>query len=199
MKKTIIYLSGWIIIAGLLAANFYLLSHFLNLNYIKWFIKQGAFISIITGLVYIFREKETYDTGLISNHPFEFLGAQLQVLGMLFLALGDALKGSHITNFNQLVDSIITQLILIPLAIILICWFLIVTPCQFLVFFICGAPSRLFQTSEMSRLIEVTQSSDNEDKLPQKRSFVLDIKKKPFETTNAISALVLFILGQILF
>jgi len=199
MKKAVIYISGWLVIAGLLATNYYLFNHFLKLSYIKWFIEQGTFISIITGLVYIFREKDTKDLGLISDHPFDFLGAQLQVLGMLFLALGDGLKGSRGSKFHLQVDSIITLIIFLPLSVILIGWFLIVIPCQYLVYFICGAPSRFFQTSNTARIIEASSLSVKEDEQPQKTSFELDIKKKPFEFTNAIAALVLFILSQILF
>ena len=197
MKKAAIYFSGWIVIASLLALNYFLFNHFLKLNYSKWFIEQGAFISIITGLVYIFREKEIKDLGLISDHPFDFLGAQLQVLGMLFLALGDGLKGSRPNKFHLQIDSIITQLILLPLAVIIICWFLIVIPCQYVVYYVCGAPSRLFQTSNIERTVETSLPSDKDEKLHKKSSFVLDIKKKPFEFTNALAALILFILGQI--
>jgi hypothetical protein len=198
MKKAAIYFIGWVIIASLLIFNFFLFNHFLKLNYFKWFIAQGAFISIITGFVYIFREKDTRDLGLISDHPFDFMGAQLQVLGMLFLALGDGLKGSRVTKFHLQVDSILTQLILLPLAVILICWFLVVIPCQYVVYFICGAPSRLFETSNLVRTVESSLPSDKEEKLLQKTSFALDIKKKPFEFTNTLAALVLFVLGQIL-
>lgn len=198
MKKAAIYFIGWVIIASLLIFNFFLFNHFLKLNYFKWFIAQGAFISIITGFVYIFREKDTRDLGLISDHPFDFMGAQLQVLGMLFLALGDGLKGSRVTKFHLQVDSILAQLILLPLAVILICWFLVVIPCQYVVYFICGAPSRLFETSNLVRTVESSLPSDKEEKLLQKTSFALDIKKKPFEFTNTLAALVLFVLGQIL-
>ena len=198
MKKAAVYFIGWLIIASLLGLNYFLFNHFLELNYFKWFIAQGAFISIITGFVYIFREKDTKDLGLISDHPFDFMGAQFQVLGMLFLALGDGLKGSQITKFHLLVDSILTQLILLPLAVILICWFLVVIPCQYVVYFICGAPSRLFETSNLVSTVKSTLPSDTEDKPNQKRSFTLDIKKKPFEFTNTLAVLFLFILGQIL-
>jgi hypothetical protein len=85
----------------------------------------------------------------------------------------------------------------LPLAVIIICWFLIVIPCQYVVYFICGAPSRLFQTSSIERTVETSLPSDKDEKLHKKSSFVLDIKKKPFEFTNALAALILFILGQI--
>lgn len=202
MKGIIFYLIGWVIFAALFRANLYLFEYFLKLNYYQWFIKQGAFISIITGLIYFFKAeatKESNDIGLISGHPLDFLGAHMQLLGLLFLALGSGLKGSRITKFHLFVDLIITLSIILPLAILLVGWLFVILPCQYMVYFICGAPSRLFQTSESSTLVKATSLSTKDGKAPQKTKFIIDIKTKPFEFTNALAAFILYILGQFLF
>jgi hypothetical protein len=202
MKKIIPYLIGWVILALLFIANYYVFSHFLKLNYYQWFIEQGALISTITGLVYFLRDevtRESKDIGLISTHPLDFLGAHFQLLGLLFIALGASLKGIRITKFHLLIDFIITILIVFPLVIILVLWCLVIIPCQYLLYFICGAPSRVFHTSATTTSVEATTPSTKDGESPQKESFVIDIKTKPFQFTNAIAAIVLFILSQILF
>ena len=202
MRNIIRYLVGWVIFALLFIANYYLFHHFLKLNYYHWFIEQGAFISIITGLVYFFRDdvmKEPEDVGLISDHPMNFLGAHLQLLGLLFITLGAGLIGRRNIKFYLMIDFIIALIIIAVLAIILIAWFLIVIPCQSLLYFICGAPSRVFQTADTTTLVEVTTPSTSDSLPPQKGSFIIDIRTKPFELTNTIAALVLFTLSQILF
>ena len=196
MKKVLVYFLGWVCIGMLFAGNYFVFNHFLELNYYQWFLKQGSIISIITGLIYFFREEAAgkgEDIGLISDHPFEFLGAHFQVLGLLFLAMGNGIIGRRVTTFHLFVDSLIAYILIFLLAISMIGWFLILIPCQFLVTFICGAPARIFHTSAATTSITSTNPSTSE-----KRSFNLDMKTKPFEFTNALTALFLFVLSQFL-
>lgn len=196
MKKVLIYFLGWLSLGLIFVANYFVFNHFLELNYYQWFIRQGSIISIITGLIYFFREEAAgkgEDIGLISDHPFEFLGAHFQVLGLLFLAMGDSIKEVRVTTFHIFIDSLIAYTLIFLLAISMIGWFLILIPCQFLVTFICGAPARIFHTSGSTTSITSTKPSTSE-----KRSLNLDMKAKPFEFTNALAALFLFVLSQIL-
>lgn len=196
MKKILLYLFGIAIFVGWVIANYFLFNHFLKVNYFKWFIENGSFISIITGVIYIFRDEFKDDIGLISDHPLDFLGAQMQVFALFLLPIGNGIKGSKTTN---IIDRIITLIIILPLIVICIVWFLVVIPCQYFLFFICGAPSRLFETSKIVTSVERNSKNKKNDSHIEKSKFTLDIKEKPFEFTNSIAALVLFVLSQVLF
>jgi len=207
MKSIFVYFSGLVIISGMLLLNWYVFSRFFSLNYFEWFLKNGTIISIITSLVAIIKtedllggkDEKKKDVGLISDHPVDFLGAHFQRLGLYFDVLAITFSGVKPHKPHLKIDFFITSLLLLVLVIVQLIWFLVVIPAQYVIYFFCGAPSRIFNTSEATAQVSAFRPSKINQSKENSRTFIIDIKEKPIEFTNAIAAVFLFIINQIIF
>jgi len=136
-------------------------------------------------------------TGLLSPHPFVYLAACLQVIGLPIYSLGTQIKENkgRASWFDYLLTSI---WVFILLASILV-WFVIVVPVQYAVYLICGAPIRFMLASDRLPIATFAGTQllpdeiDRRETVPQGWENV-SISKSPVSMTNMLGALLFGIL-----
>lgn len=78
---------GLAVIGGLVALNGLVFSAWLDTEYVRWYLDNGAAITLVFGLVTLAWGDLNSQTGLISAHPAEYVGASLGVVGVPWFAL----------------------------------------------------------------------------------------------------------------
>ena len=78
---------GLAVIGGLVALNGVAFSAWLDTEYVRWYLDNGAAITLVFGIVTLAWGDLNSETGLISAHPAEYVGASWAALGVPWFAL----------------------------------------------------------------------------------------------------------------
>jgi hypothetical protein len=129
-----------LLIIGLIFLNRWLFRIWFDIDYIRWYLDNGALFSIVFGFVGLAGAKPDESIGLISLNPARYLEAVFDLTTWPLLAASEALDSS------QYGRSLANSLLLVPLSFILlggVILFLIVgAPLQYFIHAVCGAPGR---------------------------------------------------------
>lgn len=199
-RHLLTFFAGLGILLGLSIINNWIFMTWFNTTYPKWYLANGALIGLVSSVASLAWGDLNKHAGLISAHPFGYMGACLQLVGLPIYTIGTHLKGPRnqpetISLFDQLV-TILFMFILVGFVII---WFVVIVPLQYFVFLICGAPARAFSHSSrqvIARLkgsqLEIQEFNTNE-KVPE-GWWSANLGQKPFAVTNLFVILFLLII-----
>jgi hypothetical protein len=138
-------------------------------------------------------------TGLISPHPFNYLGACLQLVGLPVYTLGTHLRSN---KDEQRTLALFDLILIIPLLLVLVAamvfWLVVIAPPQYFVYLISGAPARILSQSKRQPIAQlkgaqlaVTEIGSSE-RIPE-GWWSVSISQKPVAITNLFASLLFFI------
>lgn len=200
IKRLLVFIAGLAILIGLLVVDSWIFSHWLHTTYLQWCLENGLSIGVVTSLVSLaWDEMEESHTGLISPHPFHYIGSCLQLVGLPTYALGTHLKGNKVFSGPQAVfDFILTVPFFLILVGVMIIWIVVVVPFQYFVYLICGAPVRCMSLSKRQPIAQLKGTQVNvreiskDEKAPE-GWWSASIIRKPIAITNLFGSLFFLI------
>ncbi|MHA2247195.1 MAG: hypothetical protein ACXADY_19775 [Candidatus Hodarchaeales archaeon] len=193
---------GVCIVVVLITLNFFLFQMLLGLNYFIWYVENGAFISIFMGLFALNWKKLKSTEGLLSSHPLEYFATCFKLAAIFSFSMSkfsspyqeeEKKKDSKITiAFDDMISSIWVLTMLGGLFV----WILIISPLNYLVTIISGAPARRYirgATGEI--LVEETKDKtiiDTRWSIKREEDISISFIGRPFAYTQALTALFLW-------
>lgn len=197
------FVLGCVALLVLFAVNQWIFWELFDIAYWRWYLKNGAAIGLISAIVFkVWGDMLDKHTGLISSHPLDYLGACFQLIGLPIFVLGTQIK-SFTTRLigPDWLDYLLT-IVWLPILIgSMFVWFVVVVPLQYLVYLVCGAPTRLTFMSvrqPIARLkgtrLEVEETRRGE--VPE-GWWDASISRKPIAVTNLLAALLLWIVSRV--
>lgn len=202
-------LPGWslglVVIGGLVLLNAYAFPRWLNISYVDWYLASGSQIGLLTSVLALSWGDMNKHVGLISAHPLDFVGSNLQLIGLALSEIG-TLVGSEAAGLRRrtLLDVVLTAVIMGMVVFALIAWLLVVVPVQYFVYLVCGAPGRVFATADRrvaAVFIAGTQLQTKVlrpgDVLP-KGWWLASIASKPVTATGMFASLFFVLLNKFL-
>jgi hypothetical protein len=133
-----------VIIASLLALDNYLFQRWLGLSHWQWYLANGSLISAGLAIFSVAWGDLNKNAGLISARPLDYIGAQLQLVGLPLVSFGAQFRSAPGDRYRA---SLLDTLLSIPLVLLLIVfcfvYLLVIVPPQYFVFLLCGAPARV--------------------------------------------------------
>jgi len=203
-------LLAYLAIPALLLFNTWLFRAVLDLDYYGWYLDDGALIAVTTGFIALIWEELEGSSGLVSLNPVAYFGAALQVAGVLLYSVGTGQKApirqqvaearSAGTRVGILWDAVAsTGLALMILAAVIV-WIVVVTPMQWVVMVLAGAPVRRQLRGGLRRTVverRGSQITTEPGAGPQPGGTLIDVTlaRKPVAVTQALTALVVFVLN----
>lgn len=199
MQRALTVLAGLGIIVTLLALDHWLFITWFHTPHLHWYLTVGASISLVSSVVSMAWGDLEKQRGLISAHPFTYIGAALQLVGLPLYTLGTHLR-SHAgePRTRPTVDLLLT----IPLVLMLVgamaVWLVVIAPPQYVVYLLCGAPARMFSQSTRRPIahLQDTQLAVAEIATHEKTPdgwWNIGLSQKPVAVTNLFTSLFLFI------
>jgi hypothetical protein len=200
-KGFLLLIAGLGILLMLAAFDHWLFTSQLNTTHLKWYLKNGALIGLVTAVVSLSWGDTNKHTGLLSAHPFTYLGACLQLVGVPIFVLGTHLRrGEGRTEAHSPFDAWITVVLVLILTGMIFIWLIVVVPLQYFIYLICGAPARFFSGSRRRAIaclkngrLDITEIG-KEDKTPE-GWWDASLASKPVAITNLFQALLVLILN----
>lgn len=205
IQRLLLFIAGLAILIVFLAVDYWIFSNWLNTTYIQWCLANGLSISLVTSLVSLaWDNMEEAHTGLISPHPFTYIGSCLQLVGLPIYALGTHLRGNKVMSEPQAVfDFILTVPFFLILVGVMIIWIVVVVPFQYFVYLICGAPVRFMLLSKRQPVAQLkgTQLTVYEivsDEKTPEGWWNASVIRKPIAITNLFVSLFFLILNLLI-
>ncbi len=209
--RTVIALSAIV----LLIAGNYLVFRALENDYLRWYVRNGATIGAITALLAIAWGELDKNTRLISPNPRYYVAACLIVVALPIIVLGNQLqsvgqlmqdrsKKLSLAGLALLLDAILMLPFLLVLFGLLVLWFLVIVPIQYVLFSVCGSlPRALLQSPNriVARQLEgfsfQTRQTGKEENVPD-GWWDASLERRPVTLTALFSSLVLLALKSVL-
>ena len=200
----------YLAIPFLIAVNWFLFRRFAPTGYFVWYLKNGSIISLATGFLGLFWDLEKRKE-LISLDPVEYFSTCIKITGGFLVSLGTHLrtpndeqqKTSLKTIAPDLWDNF-ASLSLVPIVVVLvILWVLVVAPLNYLLTLISGAPARRALRHQLRRAVAFEEGNQlSVEEWNPKAPLPSDVEdvsfaRKPFATTQAVNALVLWVASEI--
>ena len=195
MRTFLTALLGLVIIAALLALDNYLFQRWLGLSHWQWYLANGSLISAVLAIFSIAWGDLNKHTGLISAHPLDYIGSQLQLVGLPLLSLGAQFSPDPGGPGRR---SLLDLLLSIPLVLLLIVfcfvYLLVIVPPQYFVFLLCGAPARIIAKSSRRVAAQMRGSQVTVEETPAGQAAPEDwwnagMNQKPVTITTLFSVL----------
>ena len=153
--------------------------------------------------------------GLLSWHPARFLSSCLVLIGLFYLViaanLGGPLQGkknrdlTFVRSIEAIWDGLFATILNLLMGILVFAWLLVVSPLFYALVLLTGAPARrairdtgikvVVRENQFETLVEEIKSEEQTPDGYKEVSFNV----KPFALTNALNALVLYVLKLIIF
>jgi len=185
-----------------------------NLNYFSWYIKNGAGINAAVGVIALVWEGVRSRKDMLSIHPLRYIRATFLMAGVLFYSLA-----AHINNVKyvkkdakmnlffgiyRIFQMTISLVLASIIAIFGIVWLLFVTPLNYFIVLVSGAPAREYLRRIGSRpIIEygddtvTLKTQPIKDELPP-NAIDISIAREPFAITQLLTSMVLLLMNFIL-
>ena len=195
---------GLIILLVLLLVNHWVFSFWFKLEYLDWYMKNGALIGIVTAAVSMIWGNMREYTGLISANPLNYIGSYLQLVGLPIFVFGTHMRSNKgNAQGTSAFDILVTTIFVIALCVVLVIWLVTVVPLQYFVFLICGAPGRLFSNSQRQAVAKLNQTSLDIKEIGKKEEvpegwWNVSISNKPVAITSLVSSLFFLIANTLL-
>lgn len=196
------FIQGLAILGILAMVDHWLFTTVFKITYLQWYITNGALIATVTTLISLGFSDINKQTGLISSHPLDYFSACLQIPGVLFSVMKEEFEGykgkwASLSIFDILLMVIIT----IVLIVLSFGWLIIITPLNFVIILICGAPGRLFANSAWRVIAQIgigkTKKIRKSEEVPD-GWWDASLSSKPVTFTNAIASLLFIVLKAII-
>ena len=141
--------------------------------------------------------------GLISPHPWHYIGSCLQLVGLPINILGTHLRTENRSATKvSFFDMLISAFFIVVLTLLLLTWLVVAAPLQYFVYLICAAPGRVFAASKVKMLgrfkgskLEIRQIEKSYPNIEGWSN--LDISDNPVALANLFSALFFLILSSL--
>ncbi len=180
--------------AAIVAADYFVFRHF-HRHYFRWYIAQGALISLAISVVAVAVELDQ-DRSLISTHPGKYAASWMAVPGETLIGFSDIVK----TDNRPGLDAIVTGLLGLALAGLWVCWLIVIAPLQYFVTLVAGAPARCAFASGRRTWIErqedTTVLHSAPAKLMPEGAQEIGLARRPVSATSSIAAALLFAASQ---
>jgi hypothetical protein len=193
------------ILLALLAIDHWIFITWFNTTHLKWYLATGASISLVTSIASLaWGEMGERNIGLISAHPFNYMGSYLQFVSLPMQASGIQLeidKGEE-ASFDGTLNSLASVLLLLILTGAMCIWLVIIVPPQYFVYVICGAPARAMSQSKLRPIALFADGQLRTDKISIDEEIPVgwwdaSINRKPMAMTN-LFALLFFLIAKLL-
>lgn len=200
LRHLLTFFVGLGVLLTLSIINNWIFTTWFNTTYLNWYLTNGSLIGLASTIASLAWGDMNKHAGLISAHPFGYIGACLQLVGLPFYTMGTHFKGTgNQPETFPLFDRLVTIPFMLMLIGIAIIWLVVIVPLQYFMFLICGAPARAFQYSPQQTIarlkgsqLEVKEINTNE-KVPE-GWWSANLSQKPVAITNLFVALFLLIL-----
>jgi hypothetical protein len=192
-----------LVLLGLTLLNIWLFNTFFHRSYFSWYVKAGPLIGLVSAVAATALGGLDKDSGFISKNPYEYLGSYFQLVGITFLAFATMLSSKSHTKRPSIFDSLIGVAFMIIYFVTAMVWLIVIIPCQYFVFLICGSIPRLALNSSTRLVAWFDGKQLKYDELPVSTAIRSDgwdatMRDNSFKVTSAFSAAFLFLLGPLL-
>jgi hypothetical protein len=201
------FLLGAVILAAFIAADEVLFRVTLGVGYLRWYLVNGAFVQIVSGVIGSTLDlNEPGRRRVIAAGPNEYLAAWLQVAFEWYLpqkALQARLtEESPVRGMRRAFQLSAKFLLRLFLSAVLLSYLILAIPAQYLIYLPAGVPARVilsspYRASLVDRGRGTVISIIRADKPPMEGEREAGVTARPVTLTNAIAALLLFLLRLI--
>ena len=199
-QRLLTFLSGLAILLALLVVDQWIFSTWFKTTHLNWYLANGALIGLVSSITSMAWGDINKHIGLISHHPFDYIGACFQLAGLPIYTLGTHLRSNKSGHEQQAIfDLILTIPILLFLVGMVVVWLVVIVPLQYFLYLVCGAPARILSQSKRQPIAQLkgTQLKINEicsdEKVPE-GWWSASIHQKPIAITNLFVSLFFLIL-----
>jgi hypothetical protein len=138
------FLVGWVILGAGLTANYVVFALF-DVNYFRWYVDNGALISLVFAFVSLAVQLDDYPN-LVSSNPLRYVFACWTLNFHLFLAWNQVIavdpERAKGVMLAKLFDTIVSFFAMLAVTVAFIGWLLVVAPIQHVAYAVLGAPAR---------------------------------------------------------
>lgn len=197
-------LLGLATLLAVLFINDRLFKYVFDTSYLSWYQSHGALIGLALSAFSLVWGDLRNHKGLISPHPWDYIGSCLQLVGLPIYILGTHLRSNNRAPQSVSAADLLAATVLIAtLTLVLLIWLVVAAPIQYFVYLICAAPGRVFASSKVKVLgrfkgsrLEIMQGGEPLADSEDWSNF--DINDKPVALANLFSALFFLILNSLL-
>jgi hypothetical protein len=192
---------GWAIIGAALAVNYAIFAAF-DTNYFRWYLENGALISIVFGFVSLAVRLDDYPD-FISYNPMRYLYACLTLSLHLSLSwnqiVGVDPERSPGLLLAKIFDLIVSLFAWLAVAIGFVGWLLVVAPIQHPVYAVLGAPARnALRNQASSSRFDAAKDATGVSSTYGTGGHPIGYVEKPVTLTSALAAAVIWALSQLI-
>jgi hypothetical protein len=202
---------AYLAIPALLLFDWWMFRFLFGVGYYRWYLNNGALIGVATGFIALIWEDLEGSEGLVALNPVEFFGAALQLAGVVAYSIGTSLstpsrKGEKMGCLTQLAsiwDTLASVLLGLLMLAAVIVWLVVASPLQWVVTIFAGAPARRQLRGGLPRTVvveegnQMTIGEQRADQPKPKNVIDVSLARKPFAVTQALIALIFFLLDAI--
>jgi hypothetical protein len=193
------FVFGWAIVGTALAVNYVVFAAF-DSNYFRWYLDNGALISLVFGFVSLAVRLDDYPD-LVSSNPMLYLLACLTLSLHLGLAWNQVVavdpERSPGLLLAKVFDTIVSLLAFLAVTVAFVGWLLVVAPIQHLTYAVLGAPARnALRNPVGSRFDPAADDTTVAAEAGDTAGHVIGYVEKPVALTSALAAAVLWIISQ---
>jgi hypothetical protein len=211
-----VLVAGWLFLGAVVALDSFLFDLLFDENYVRWYVENGTAVGLISGFVVLTLDLDRHPSArsLVSLNAIRYLAGWIGVLANFQISWAVAMRApgreqkldqmrlsmrsrahrialSFIVVFDMLMGAVIAFLAMIAAAI----WLLVIVPFQYFVFMICGAPSRLAESSsEYAYVVEregiELTVADKSNPIPED-AVPIGISTRPVAVTNFFAVALL--------
>jgi hypothetical protein len=203
-QRLLTFLAGLAILLALLVVDQWVFSTWFKTTHLNWYLANGALIGLVSSITSMAWGDMNKHMGLISPHPFDYIGACLQLAGLPIYTLGTHLRNNKTGHKPQaLFDFILTILFLLGLVGMVIIWMVVVVPLQYFLYLVCGAPARILSQSKQQPIAQLKGAQLNineigsDEKVPE-GWWSASINQKPIAITNLFVSMFFLIVKPLL-
>jgi hypothetical protein len=204
-----------VVLLLVIGANWWAFQYFAHENYFVWYLKNGTLIGMVVSFIALIWEGLSFRTDLLSANPLYYLRGCMALMAAYYLSLSSHLNNNPqsggrdkdsalVSEFIFPFDGVLSFVVILVMFILGLAWLVIVAPLNYFLTILTGAIARQELGGTCSRTIAVPTkngydlvSIPRNKELPDK-AINISLAAKPFAITQAITALVLFILKAVL-
>jgi hypothetical protein len=193
------FVFGWAVLGVLLTANYVVFALF-DSNYFRWYLDNGALISLVFGFVSLAVHLDDYPD-LVSSNPMRYLYACWTLNFHFFLAWNQLIavdvEQAKGVMLSKLFDTLVSFVAMLGVTIAFIGWLLVVAPIQHIAYAVLGAPARnALRNPAAPRYDPATDSTIPLAAGSTETGHAFGYVDKPVALTSALTATVLWIGSQ---
>ena len=204
LQRPLTFFAGLGILSALLIINHWIFMTWFNTMHLKWYLANGALIGLVSTIASLAWGDMNKHVGLISAHPFDYIGSCLQLVGLPVYTMGTHLVSAQgQPETRSLFDRLLTIPLVLMLFGALIIWLAVIVPPQYFMYLICGAPARTFSQSKRQPVAQLKKARlevreiDNDEKVPE-GWWSASLSQKPVAITNLFVALLFLIVKPLI-